>query len=477
VTSPRELFFDYPKDPSSNRGVQFWLKPSNFFAARTAARLDNSNRWRYAFHRGTPVDQARSTPFSALLKGRPVSRPRLDGAIFRFIIIADTGEGDRSQYALLPAINALDPDFMIINGDVAYPAGRIEDYKYGFFEPYAGLDIPIWAVPGNHEYYSPGNGEEFFEIFCTRRREDLWQSHGIRLVPQPATYWALKEPGQPLNVGAGPMALPLTVIGVDTGHSGNLDGAKGISLGPLRIPPNPRRRFDAEDSEQYSWLDTRLREADAANQTAIVLFHIPSLVDTEKKREVHLEGLHQILSNHPSVRLVVCGHIHNYQRYAPDVFRQFLATEYRRRPNSNPYYVVAGAGGAALSATDFKPGKYPAEFIFPSAADWDKHAGKARKTLAKVGLGRSAIDNLAAMIDRSAPLDDDPVEFGCLLTIDVYPDRAQVTPVLIRDLGQLYMGRPNHSVISLNDKSSKLSPTELAQCFREDRAGSLVLKF
>ncbi len=473
-----DLRFDYPRDQTELRGPGYWLKWRNLAASRRTFRADNSNRWRYAFHRETLIDQSRMASFSSLLKPQALSHPRPDGSLFRFIIIADTGEGDRSQYALLPAINALEPDFMIINGDVAYPAGRMEDYLYGFFEPYRGLDIPIWAVPGNHEYYSPGNGQEFFEIFCTRKHEDLWQSNGLRLVPQPATYWALTQRDVPAGAHGAWGALPLTVIGIDTGHSGNLDGWSRSTAGPLPIPWTGKRRFEEGDFEQHTWLDTRLREVDAQNGSAIVLFHIPSLVDTERKTEIHLDSLHQILLSHPCVRFVMCGHIHNYQRYDRATFRRFLSVEYRRSPNCNPDYVVAGAGGAGLAATDFKVGGYGASFIFPSAPQWRAYASRVRKALAGWDkLKYSVADHLAAVIAQKAPLDNDPVEFGCFLVVDVKTDKAIVTPFLMSDLAALYPTKPPGSVIALNDSQERLALGPLNSCLATDPGGQWVITF
>jgi len=100
----------------------------------------------------------RSAPFSTLV-GSPLP------ASFRFLILGDTGEGDYSQYGTLPMIRAMRPSFVLINGDVAYPAGRNEDFERGFFTPYRGLNVPIWATPGNHEYYSTLKGAEFFGLF------------------------------------------------------------------------------------------------------------------------------------------------------------------------------------------------------------------------------------------------------------------------------------------------------------------------
>src|ERR1700722_14529820 len=136
---------------AGNRGPGFWLKPANLIAARRAGRVDRSGEWRARNERsipaGPPDQEPRTRSYQELLpRGFDPSSETM-----RIVILGDSGEGDRSQYGLVPLIRALNPHFMIINGDVAYPAGREIDYVEGFFEPYNDLGIPIWAVPGNHE--------------------------------------------------------------------------------------------------------------------------------------------------------------------------------------------------------------------------------------------------------------------------------------------------------------------------------------
>jgi hypothetical protein len=447
-----EVNFNFPKAAGSYRGPGYWLKPANLLASRNKfLRVDNSNRWRYAFHRGVPVNQVRSAPFSDLT-GRVAGAARADGLLFRFIILADTGEGDRSQYALLPAIYGLAPDFMIINGDVAYPAGRDEDYLYGFFQPYAGLDIPVWAVPGNHEYYSKNAGEEFFEVFCTRKREVEWQRHGLTLVPQPGTYWALNEPG----------GLPnLVVIGVDTGHSGNLDGWKRSG-----IFRRGRTSHADGDTEQHSWLETRLADADRQDAAAIVLFHIPALVDGKLDKHVHLEALHRILVSHPSVQLVVCGHIHNFQDYHRPTFQQFVNNQYRQPPRANPHYYVSGAGGAFLGSTDFPNTPYAPASTFPDRDAWRRYASRPRQIAGKIGLDDLVVSRIAERVNRDALSDEDPTEYFSFVVVDVGPQSALVRPFFVEKLAEFYKGRPKGSVIELADRSFALDGAQLQTCFQ-----------
>ena len=44
-------------------------------------------------------------------------------------------------------------DFMIVCSDVIYTAGYADDYDAEFYEPYEGYPRPIYALPGNHDWY------------------------------------------------------------------------------------------------------------------------------------------------------------------------------------------------------------------------------------------------------------------------------------------------------------------------------------
>ena len=45
-----------------------------------------------------------------------------------------------------------------------YPAGEVEEYGPKFFEPYRELPGPIYAMPGNHDWYDGLVG--FMFHFC-----------------------------------------------------------------------------------------------------------------------------------------------------------------------------------------------------------------------------------------------------------------------------------------------------------------------
>jgi hypothetical protein len=290
----------------------YWLLPGNLIASRRHLRADYSNEWRYALENANPSAN-RTVTFAGLLgHANPQRR-------FRFIIVGDTGEGDRSQYGLLPLMRGAQPHFMIVNGDVAYPAGRYDDFLHGFFEPYRDFAMPIWATAGNHEYYSKHHGKEFYDVFCSTTYAREWSQHGLKLVRQPGMYWELNDPTRTVR---------LVVIGLDSGKTGNLE-----------------RRDDA----QYEWLERRLTVADHRDQHVILLYHIPALVSQKHVKKIRLGELHRILLRHKSVRAVVCGHIHNHQEYAASTFEAYAAQRHGagRAQRSTRHRIMSCRGMAA----------------------------------------------------------------------------------------------------------------------------------
>lgn len=420
---------------SKNRGFGYWARPANLIASRRKIfRADHSNEWRYQFEQGRPtVHPSRSVPFSRLL------RQDRSTASFRFIVLGDTGEGDQSQYGLLPLIRFLKPDFMIINGDLAYPAGRHEDYKEGFFQPYRDLRIPIWAVPGNHEYYSPNQGREFYEIFCTQMWGQLWADHGLILRQQPGTYWELKEPGGKPN---------LAVIGLDSGKAGNLDG-KG--------------RLKSEDTLQHRWLRARLREAERDRLKVIVLFHIPALAKGDHVSKVHLSTLHQILAESPNVRLVLCSHEHNYQHYTPEIFSKYLREAHGALPRLQAHYMVNGGGGAFLGSPVFK-GKYQPQEVLPTPEQWREHTALATRVTQLTSLSKTLIGQLAITATESILADADASRLLSFLFIEVKDDVIKVTPVFMEDIDQLFPAESDE--VQVIDPKLVLDQQKVAACLR-----------
>jgi uncharacterized membrane protein HdeD (DUF308 family) len=106
---------------------------------------------------------------------------------FTFLIVGDPGEGDASQLILSNQYATLsqreDVRFMVISSDVIYPDGAMKDYERCFYLPFRGFTKPIYAIPGNHDWYDAleGFNANFLDatsaVTAMRARRD----HDLRL--------------------------------------------------------------------------------------------------------------------------------------------------------------------------------------------------------------------------------------------------------------------------------------------------------
>ncbi|WP_433336765.1 metallophosphoesterase family protein [Spirillospora sp. CA-294931] len=257
---------------------------------------------------------------------------------FSFLLMGDTGEGDQSQYAVVPPAMRVgeDTDFMVVASDVVYPTGTAEDYEAKFFRPYKDYAGPIYAVPGNHDWYDGLRG--FLRVFCDLDMDCapdpwrgplafiprlLWRGSGevdekalaearakYRGAPgqratQPGPYWTIDTP-------------VLRIVGIDTGITGGID------------------------RDQGAWL----REMSAGPKPKLLVTGKPLYVD-DHHRPGAIEGggtVDEIVKD-PAHNYVAAigGDIHNYQRYPVKVGDRTIQ------------YLVSGGGGAFMHATHTIP--------------------------------------------------------------------------------------------------------------------------
>ncbi len=254
-----------------------------------------------------------------------------------FLVLGDPGEGDASQFAVVPPLLARGrgTHFMVICSDVIYPAGDTEQYEDKFYRPYRDYPGPIYAVPGNHDWYDGLNG--FMFHLCgaeapaapaaekaspwkeiVRRR--LWRKPKVTdpTVPARKRTWR-GAPGQQSSQHAPYFAIetgPLLVVGIDTGIGGDID------------------------REQGEWLKKVSRGSD---KPKLLLTGKPIYVDGEYHPGV-IEGGGTVdeIVRAPEHNYVAAigGDIHNYQRY-PVKLADGRKIE----------YIVSGGSGAYMSAT------------------------------------------------------------------------------------------------------------------------------
>ncbi|MFC4333322.1 metallophosphoesterase family protein [Streptomyces andamanensis] len=306
-----------------------WLSPRTLWAARNGVAAG----WF-----GDPTGRTRSRWVAQrTAAGAPADKVirRTEADRFSFMVLGDPGEGGDSQYAVVPGFLKVsrDTSFAVITSDVIYPVGSTDDYGTKFFRPYRDYPAPVYAIPGNHDWYEDLGG--FMRVFCDDApplppeprpralgrawwRELLWhrprpadeqrlaEARTLRSAPgqqavQPGPYWAID-------------AGPVRIVGIDTGLLGTID------------------------AEQGAWL----REVSGGPRPKILLTGSPLYVDGEH-HPCPIEGGGTVddIVRDPAHHYVAAigGDIHNYQRYPVDVDGRTVQ------------YVVSGGGGAFMHAT------------------------------------------------------------------------------------------------------------------------------
>jgi uncharacterized membrane protein HdeD (DUF308 family) len=124
----------------------------------TETRTDS---WRVAMIDAVARDAGESDPTSARLFSVSPAGVLPDGD-FSFLVIGDPGEGDASQHALrdqvILAARQEAVKFVVIASDVIYPSGEMKDYEPNFYLPLKGVEKPVYAIPGNHDWYNALDG-------------------------------------------------------------------------------------------------------------------------------------------------------------------------------------------------------------------------------------------------------------------------------------------------------------------------------
>ena len=257
-----------------------------------------------------------------------------------FLVMGDTGEGDASQYCVVPGLltEADDTAFLFVLSDVVYPAGDVNEYGDKFYRAYKDYIGSIYAIPGNHDWYDGLNG--FMRHFCAARarrapsfrdglgagsrralRQLLWRK------PAPANEDEITrmkqmrgrpeqqadQPGPYFALDAGPLLL----VGIDTGIIGDLD------------------------RDQAQWLRRISRDSP---KPKILLTGKPLYVDNLRKpspiedSDVTVEDI--VTAPEHNYIATIGGDIHNYQRYPVTL-----------GDGRTIQHFVAGGGGAGTQGT------------------------------------------------------------------------------------------------------------------------------
>jgi Calcineurin-like phosphoesterase len=309
-----------------------WLSPAPLWQSRN----DRLARWF-----GDPTDDHRRAWMEGRAEGdRDLVVDYSERESISFLVIGDTGEGDASQYAVVPPLltQAAGTAFLFILSDVIYPAGGTDEYGEKFFRPYRGYPGPIYAVPGNHDWYDDLTG--FMYWFCGADARPRWKQSGFspgallrgllwrrppgRNEEEVEEMRAMRaeqsqqatQPAPYLVIDAGPLRL----VGIDTGIIGDIDRDQGEWL----------RRVSASSPKPKILLTGKPIYVDGEH-------HPGPIEGGGTVDEVVIAPEHNYIA-------AIGGDIHNYQRYPVTL-----------ADGRTLVYVVSGGGGAFMHETHTIP--------------------------------------------------------------------------------------------------------------------------
>jgi uncharacterized membrane protein HdeD (DUF308 family) len=321
-------------------GMSWYLDTENWAAGIwNSWAEERTDVWRKAMVRAVWDQGSMQDPARAFA----VHPPGVEsGADFSFLVIGDTGEGDASQHALrarfLEVVRGNDVKFVVVSSDVIYPTGAMKDYEANFWLPFMGTTKPVYAIPGNHDWYDALEGfvATFLEPAAARAsmRARVAADGGItsttkeRIEELIRTASRLRqEYGVPTQFQQAPFFELQTdafaLFAVDTGVA---------------------RRVD---SLQLAWLEAALESARGKTKMAILGHPLYAGGHYQAADNPDFAALHALLRKH-NVAIVMAGDTHDLEYYSE-------TSDGSRQPT---LHFVNGGGGAYLS--------------FGTALDWPK---------------------------------------------------------------------------------------------------------
>ncbi|HKA81872.1 MAG TPA: metallophosphoesterase, partial [Xanthobacteraceae bacterium] len=281
----------------------------------------------------------------------------VDGAgDFSFLVIGDTGEGDPSQYSLASRYLELgrrdDVKFLVVASDVIYPAGAMSDYEFNFYLPFKGFTKPIYAIPGNHDWFDAleGFNANFLEPKAARAAIEARVEADLHLTS------TTSGRAEQLVQAAGRLRQ---LYGVATGgqHAPFFE----LQTGQFALIAIDTGILRTVDERQWAWLERALARSRGKFVMAIVGHpRFAGGHDTTAGAE-KFAALYDLLTRN-GVAVAMAGDTHDFEYYRQPVGQGDAARVM--------HHFVNGGGGAYLSigsALDFaRPPAVADSAVYPS---------------------------------------------------------------------------------------------------------------
>jgi len=338
-------------------GMSWYFNSENWAAAIYNSWAEHrTDTWRVAMSRAVLTAPPGVEPAGALT----LAPPGL-GRDFAFLVIGDPGEGDASQHILRDQIirAGAGPDvrFMVISSDVIYPTGAMKDYEANFWLPFKGFDKPVYAIPGNHDWYDALEGfvATFFTPEAARiaMRARVGADNRLTSTTDDRIAWLVGEAARlrrEYGVPTGFQRAPYFQIQSDR-------------FALLAVDTGVLRRVDPD---QLAWLRAALEQSRGKFKMVILGHPLYAGGLYQAAGDADFTALHDLMREH-RVEIVMAGDTHDLELYVE---------RYRAEGSEHVmHHVVNGGGGAYLSSGTALA--WPAS---PAVPQWAFHPGSAALT-------------------------------------------------------------------------------------------------
>ena len=248
------------------------------------------------------------------------------GGDFSFVVIGDPGEGDPSQHALRGQVLATAAKdavkFVMIASDVVYPLGEMKDYEPNFYLPMKGVTKPIYAIPGNHDWFNALDGFAANLLAPDTARAAIAARVNADLDLSSTT-------GDRIDRMVNGAARLRSLYGLSTGlQHGPFFEMRAGDFTLIAIDSGIEQRID---EKQLAWLESALARAKGTFIMAVIghPFYAAGRAQMDKPS---FRELHDLLRSH-GVRVMMAGDTHDFEYYG----------------DADTHYFVNGGGGAYLS--------------------------------------------------------------------------------------------------------------------------------